>query len=102
MENLKDILKGYEVKRAGRSLPEWQVWALDFCKKYGVNRKEYARIMSVAKQHQDKMDYLRYVEGWLSDYPDIRGSVLRLFFWKIGEDKKKNKPKEKESKFIYI
>lgn len=100
MENLKDILKGYEIKSKGKSLPEWQVWALDFCKKYGINRKEYGRVMSVAKQYQDKMDYLRYVEGWLSDYPNVKGGVLRLFFWKIGKDRKKNS--DKKSNLIYM
>lgn len=44
--------------------------------------------MSIAKQYQDKLDYLRYIQGWLSDYPNVRGNILRLFFWKIAEDRK--------------
>lgn len=102
MENIKDILKRYEIKGEGKMLSEWQVWALDFCKKYSIPRKDYGRVMSIAKQYMDRIDYLRYVDGWLSDYPNLRGNVLRLFFWKVGEDNKRNKPKEKESKFIYI
>ena len=27
--------------------------------------------MSIAKQYQDKIDYLRYIDGWLSDYPNL-------------------------------
>ncbi len=100
MENIKDLLKGYEVKKEGKSLPEWQIWALDFCKEFGISRREYGRVMSIAKQYQNKLDYLRYIQGWLSDYPNVRGNILRLFFWKIGEDSSK-RSKEKESKLIY-
>ena len=100
MEKLKDLMKDYEIKREGKSLPDWQVWALDFCKKYGITRKDYARVMSVAKQYDGRLDYLRHIDGWLSDYPSIKGGVLRLFFWKLGEDKKKSV--KKESKLIYM
>jgi len=99
MDNIKDIIKDYQIKKEGRSLPAWQEWSLQFCKQYSIPRKDYARVMSVARQYQDRMDYLRYVQGWLSDYPNIRGSVIRLFLWKIGEDKKGAK---KESNLIYI
>mgnify|MGYP001268940471 CR=1 FL=1 len=102
MERVKDILRQYEIKGEGKVLSEWQVWALDFCKKYSIPRKDYGRVMSIAKQYQDKIDYLRYIDGWLSDYPNLRGNVLRLFFWKIAEDNKKNKPKEKQSNLIYM
>jgi hypothetical protein len=100
MENIKDILKGYEVKKGGKLLPEWQIWALDFCKDFGIGRKDYGRVMSVAKQYQNKVDYLRYVQGWLGDYPNLRGNILRLFFWKIRDDREK-RSKDKESKLIY-
>jgi len=33
MERVKDILRQYEIKGEGKVLSEWQVWALDFCKK---------------------------------------------------------------------
>ena len=103
MDNIKDVLKEYKIEKNDkkRDLPEWQVWALDFCKKYSIGRKDYGRVMSIAKQYKDRVDYLRYLDGWLSDYPNIRGNVLKLFFWKIKEDGQKRK-KDKEDKFIYM
>ena len=104
MQNIKDLMTDYDIgKKEGRSLPEWQVWSLDFCKKFGIDRQNYGRVMGVAKQYEDKVDYLRYIEGWLSDYPNVRGGILKLFFWKIADDKKKGEMKEEEgSELVYM
>lgn len=102
MEDIKDILKTYKVAETGKAVPEWQDWALKFCKKYSIPRRDYGRIMSVAKNNQDKLDYLRYVEGWLSDYPSLRGNPIRLFMWKIKQDRISREADNKRSKLIYM
>lgn len=88
MEKFKDLLKEYNLNEKRRSYPAWQLWALEFCKKYDIDRKEYGTIMKYAKKYSDKLDYLRGIDGWISDYPNLRGKVVKLFLWKLAEDKK--------------
>jgi len=88
MENINDIIKEYNIDEKKKSYPAWQLWALEFCQKYEVNRKDYGTIMKYAKHYMDSLDYLRGVEGWMADYPNRGGNVVKLFLWKLKEDKK--------------
>lgn len=106
MESIAEILKERKAitdERAGRKLHEWQLWALDFIKRYEVPKEEKGTVMATAKRYSDKTDYLRGVEGWMRDYPNLemgKGSV-RLLLWKLNKDKKDSEQRKK-NKLIYM
>lgn len=91
MENISDLIKSRGIERPIQpsKLLEWQGWALDFCKKFEIPAKEKGTIMKIAKVYQHKIEYLRGLSGYLSDYPNLKVGVgaVRLLLWKIKKDK---------------
>ena len=92
---MQDILKNYKMKgdddRKVVKIKQWQVWALEFCERYDIPKRDVGRVMSVGKRYRDKLEYLEFLSGWFSDYPNLRGNPIRLLFWKLKEDGKRNK-----------
>lgn len=77
-----------EKKKSKRELKPFQIWALKFADKYNCE-KSIPILMRMAKKYQGSIDYLRYVEGWLDDYPNKGDKVIGLFLWKLKDDRLK-------------
>jgi len=87
--SIKDIVSEFKTQpesdKKQKELKEFQIWALEFAEKYGC-KKEIPILMRFAKKLESNLDYLRHVDGWISDYPNRKGNVIPLFLWKLKQD----------------
>lgn len=105
MERIGNLIKnkGIDTPVQGKQLVEWQLWALDFCKKFKIPRNEYGTIMRTAKNYQNNIDYLRGVAGYLSDYPNLEygQGTVRILLWKLKKDREEREVLVKK-RLIYM
>lgn len=89
LSSIKDILQDLknkpELDKKQRNLKEFQIWVLEFAEKYGC-KKDIPILMRFGKKFENNIDYLRHVDGWISDYPRRTGNVIPLFLWKLKQD----------------
>ncbi len=90
VSSIKSLMDGYKKKldkreKPERELKEFQIWALEFAKKYDC-RSSMGLLMKYGKKFEDNVDYLRYLDSWLDDYPRRTKNVVPLLLWKIKED----------------
>ncbi len=89
MEKIGNIQKSISREKTQKALADWQVWALEFCKKYEIPKESLGVIMKTAKGYSDSLDYLRGIDGFISDYPSLPNgqAVLKIFLWKLKKDR---------------
>lgn len=86
LTEISEIIKNYDINKdyssTVKNLQPWQIWLFDFCEKYEIkDSKDIKSLLSLVSKYRRGLEWFRWLEGYLSDYPNLKLPPTGLVFF---------------------